>query len=119
MISRLLASRQRGKKYSIIIVAEGVATGNEIGDIISERTGFETRVTVLGHIQRGGSPSAYDRMLGSQMGAKAVDLLAEGIGGVMVGVQNNQMVAVDLAEALNTTHQVSLPLYELARSLSI
>ncbi|MBP2651677.1 MAG: pfk [Firmicutes bacterium] len=119
IVSRLLASQKRGKKYSIIIVAEGVAPGHKIGEIIQERTGFETRVTVLGHIQRGGSPSAYDRVLGSQMGAKAVDLLLSGVGGKMVGIQNNQMVAVDLEEALNKTHQLSLPLYELARSLSI
>jgi 6-phosphofructokinase 1 len=119
IVARLLASQKRGKKHSIIIVAEGVSTGHKIGTVISERTGFETRVTVLGHIQRGGSPSAYDRMLGSQMGAKAVDLLAEGASGKMVGIQNNQMVAVDLADALSQKHQLSLPLYELARSLSI
>lgn len=119
IVARLLAGQKRGKKSSIIIVAEGVSTGHEIGKIIQERTGFETRVTVLGHIQRGGSPSAYDRMLGSQMGAKAVDLLAEGISGVMVGIQNNQMVAVPIEKALGIEHQLSMPLYELARSLSI
>jgi len=119
IVGRLLSGQKRGKKHSIIIVAEGVSTGGKIGEIIRERTGFETRVTVLGHIQRGGSPSAYDRVLGSQLGAKAVDLLVEGISGKMVGIQNNEIVAVDLQEALGTKHQVSLPLYELARSLSI
>jgi 6-phosphofructokinase 1 len=119
IVFRLLQGQKRGKKHSIIIVAEGVSTGHTIGEIIKERTGFETRVTVLGHIQRGGSPSAADRLLGSQMGAKAVDLLMEGTAGVMVGIQNNQVVAVPFEEALSQPHRLSLSLYELARSLSI
>ncbi|EAX48827.1 6-phosphofructokinase [Thermosinus carboxydivorans Nor1] len=119
IISRLLQGQKRGKKHSIIIVAEGVATGNKIGEIIRERTGFETRVTVLGHIQRGGTPSAFDRVLGSRMGATAVDFLVEGKTGVMVAVQNNQMVAVPLEEAVSRPHSLPLSLYELAHSLSI
>lgn len=119
IVASLLQGKKRGKKHSIVVVAEGVGTGNEIGRIIREKTGFETRVTVLGHIQRGGSPSAMDRLLGSQMGAKAADLLALGQSGVVVGVQNNQMVAVPFEEALQQSHCLSLPLYELARSLSI
>lgn len=119
IVSRLLQGHKRGKKHSIIVVAEGVATGQKIGEIVQERTGFETRVTVLGHIQRGGSPSAFDRLLGSQMGAKAVDLLIEGRAGVMVGIQNNQMAAVPFEEALGQAHQLPSSLFELARSLSI
>jgi len=119
IVARLLRGQKRGKKHSIIIVAEGVSSGGKIGEIIREKTGFDTRVTVLGHIQRGGSPTACDRLLGSQMGAKAVDLLVEGQAGVMVGTQNNQMVAVPFAEALSQAHCLSLSLYELARSLSI
>lgn len=119
IVSRLRQGQKRGKKHSIIIVAEGVASGNKIGEIIREKTGLETRVTVLGHIQRGGSPSAYDRLLGSQMGAEAVDYLIEGKAGVMVGIQNNQMVAVPFEEALRQVHRLPLQLYELARSLSI
>jgi 6-phosphofructokinase 1 len=118
IVFRLNRGQQRGKRHSIIIVAEGVSHGHKIGAILQER-GFETRVTVLGHVQRGGSPSAADRLLGSQMGAKAVDLLMEGAAGVMVASQNNQMVAVPLEEALSKRHQLSLSLYELARSLSI
>jgi len=119
IIERLHQGAKRGKKHSIIIVAEGVARGSDVGRIIQERTGFETRVTVLGHIQRGGSPTAFDRALGSRMGAKAVDLLVEGKAGVMVGIQNNQMVAVPFEEALSQTHQLPLSLYELAHTLSI
>lgn len=117
--ARLLQGHKRGKKHSIIIVAEGVASGQTIGELIREKTGFETRVTVLGHIQRGGSPSAFDRMLGSQMGAKAVDLLLAGEVGVMVGCQHNQMVAVPFDQALSQPHRLPLDLYELGLSLSI
>lgn len=119
IVARLLQGQKRGKKHSIIIVAEGVCSGSKIGEIIRERTGAETRVTVLGHLQRGGAPSAFDRILASQMGAKAVDLLIEGQAGVMVGMQNNQIVAVPLAEALSQQHCLQLSLYELAYSLSI
>ncbi|MCF6094275.1 6-phosphofructokinase [Microaerobacter geothermalis] len=119
LCQRLIQGHKRGKKHSIIIVAEGVSSGSEIGNLIRERTGFETRVTVLGHIQRGGSPSAFDRLLGSRMGAEAVDLLLAGEAGVMVGIQNNHMIAVPFEEALSQTHQPSLDLYDLARTLSI
>jgi len=119
IIERLLASQKRGKKHSIIILAEGVGSGQEIGEIIREKTGFETRITVLGHIQRGGSPSAYDRMLGSQMGAKAVDLLVEGVSGVMLGIQNKKILPIPFNKALGKAHQLSMTLYDLVRSLSI
>lgn len=119
IVARLIQGQKRGKTHSIIIVAEGVSTGAHIGEVIKEKTNFETRVTVLGHLQRGGSPSAADRILGSRMGAAAVDFLLEGTAGVMVAQQNNQMVAVPFAEALKQAHQLPLDMYELARSLSI
>lgn len=119
IVERLKQGQKRGKKHSIIVVAEGVATGQTISEMIKDKTGLETRVTVLGHIQRGGSPSAADRLLGSRMGAKAVDLLLEGQKGVMVATQNTEMVAVPFSEALAQKHCLPLSLYELARSLSI
>jgi 6-phosphofructokinase 1 len=119
VIERLVQGYERGKKHSIIIVAEGVTNGSEIGEIVSKRTGFETRVTVLGHIQRGGSPTAFDRLLGSRMGAEAVKLLLQGKKGVMVSVQNNQMVPVPLKEVLNGKHLAQVSFHELARMLSI
>ncbi|GAB7388641.1 6-phosphofructokinase [Bacillaceae bacterium] len=119
IVDRLKKASERGKKHSIIIVAEGAGSAVEIGEQIKQRTGFETRVTVLGHIQRGGSPTAFDRMLASRMGAHAVDLLLRGEKGKMVGLQNNKLVAVPFAEALNKKHQPDLSIYELAKSLSI
>ncbi|HZK53320.1 MAG TPA: 6-phosphofructokinase [Desulfosporosinus sp.] len=119
IIIRLIQGKQRGKKYSIIVVAEGIASAYQVAKDINLRTGFETRVTVLGHIQRGGCPSAIDRMLGSQMGARSVDLLFDGQSGVMVGIQNNQIVDVPFEKALSQSHQLPLSLYYLAQSLAI
>src|SRR5699024_442842 len=78
VIDRLKRGHERGKKHSIIILAEGVGSGPDYGKRIEEATGLETRVTVLGHIQRGGSPTAADRVLASRLGAQAVDVLLEG-----------------------------------------
>lgn len=119
IIARLQAGQRRGKKHSIIIVAEGVGSGASFADVIKERTGAETRVTVLGHIQRGGSPTAFDRMLASRMGAAAVDLLLAGKKDRMVGIRNNQIVDFDFDEALAQKHNLDLSIYELARTLSI
>ena len=75
VVNRLKQAAESGKKHSIIIVAEGVGSGVEFAEKIKEKLSVETRVTVLGHVQRGGSPTAFDRVLASRMGAKAVDLL--------------------------------------------
>jgi 6-phosphofructokinase 1 len=119
IIARLKKGTKRGKRHSIIVVAEGVCQGSELANVILERTGLETRVTVLGHLQRGGSPSAKDRMMGSQMGAKAVDLLFENKQGVMVGVKCGQLIDTPFEEAAKDKHSIDLSIYELARSLSI
>ncbi|NGQ94863.1 6-phosphofructokinase [Brevibacillus sp. SYP-B805] len=119
IIERLHAGHRRGKKHSIIIVAEGVGSATSYAEQIKARTGWETRVTVLGHIQRGGSPTAFDRMLASRMGAAAVDLLLEGKKDRMVGIQNNRIVDIDFDEALAQKHQLDLSVYQLARTLSI
>ncbi|KAB8138237.1 6-phosphofructokinase [Gracilibacillus oryzae] len=119
VVAKLERGQERGKKHSIIILAEGVGNGVEYGKKIEEETKMETRVTVLGHIQRGGSPSGYDRVLASRLGAKAVDLLMEGVGGRMVGVQNNLVVDHDIIEILNTKHKVNMNMYELSNQLSI
>ncbi|MCH6268506.1 6-phosphofructokinase [Neobacillus citreus] len=119
VIDRIKQGHQRGKRHSIIVVAEGVGKGMQMGKEIQEKTGFETKVTILGHIQRGGSPSAYDRMMGSQMGALAVDLLTDGKQGVMVGLKNGQLTHTTFAEVEKVRHKIDLSIYELARSLSI
>ncbi|MEI4829583.1 6-phosphofructokinase [Bacillus sp. FJAT-53711] len=119
VIARLKRGSERGKKHSIIVVAEGVGSAIEIGKQIEEATQFDTRVTVLGHVQRGGSPSAMDRVLASRLGARAVELLLEGKGGRCVGIQNNQLVDHDIIEALAQKHQLDLDVYQLSKELSI
>ncbi|WP_100331828.1 6-phosphofructokinase [Bacillus xiapuensis] len=117
--SRLIKGHERGKKHSIIIVAEGVMGGNEFAQKLEEATNFDTRVSVLGHMQRGGSPTAVDRMLASRLGARAVELLIAGKGGRAVGIKRNQLVDYDLAEALALPHQLDLDIYRLSKELSI
>ncbi|PWK13874.1 6-phosphofructokinase [Tumebacillus permanentifrigoris] len=119
IVEKLKRGAARGKKHSLILVAEGAGKGFAIGEVIRELTGWDTRVTVLGHIQRGGSPTAFDRMLASKMGAKAVDLLLEGDQGKMIGVLGGKITATDITEALNTPRQPDMSLYELAGVLSI
>jgi 6-phosphofructokinase 1 len=119
IINRLKRGHERGKKHSIIIVAEGVGSGVEFGKRIEEATGFETRVTVLGHVQRGGSPTAFDRVLASRLGARAVELLLEGKGGRCVGIQNNKLVDHDIIEALAQKHTIEQKMYQLSKELSI
>lgn len=119
IIDRIEQGAKRGKKHSIIVVTEGVGKGPEISDLIKEKTGFDTKMTILGHLQRGGSPSAYDRMMSSQMGAKAVDLLVEGEKGLMIGLKNGNLIHKPFDKALEDKHTLDLSLYHLARSLSI
>lgn len=117
--AKLIRGHKRGKLHSIIIVAEGAASGLEIGRIIREKTGFETRVTILGHLQRGGTPTAFDRTIGSRMGAKAVELLMAGESNKMVGIVHGEIVTVDINCALEQQRTIDRDLYELASILAI
>ncbi|WP_040207670.1 6-phosphofructokinase [Neobacillus jeddahensis] len=117
--ARLLKGKERGKKHSIIVVAEGVCSGVEFAKQLQESTNFDTRVSVLGHIQRGGSPTAADRVLASRLGARAVELLIEGKGGRAVGIEKNQLVDYDIIEALQKKHTLDLDLFKLSKELSI
>lgn len=119
VVDRLIRGQERGKKHSIIVLAEGVGSGFEFGQKIQEATNLETRVTVLGYIQRGGSPTASDRVLASRLGAFAVELLREGKAGRMVGIENNQLVNYDFDEVFNKTASVELQMYDLSKILSI
>ncbi|UCZ52261.1 6-phosphofructokinase [Bacillus shivajii] len=119
VLARLKRGHDRGKKHSIIMVAEGVGSGVEIAKEIQERANLETRVTVLGHIQRGGSPTASDRVLASRLGAKAVELLLNGEAGKMVGIEKNELVSHDIDEALAREHVVDKDMYNLSKELSI
>ena len=109
-----------GKKHHIVVVAEGVSIkSSEIAKIITEKTGIESRATVLGHIQRGGSPTIRDRVMATRMGAKAVDLIDEGKSNRVVVVKNSEITDVDINEGLEMKKHVSKELYDLVRTLSI
>lgn len=119
MVDRLQKGRNRGKRHSIIIVAEGVMGGNELAGLIKEKADIETRVSVLGHIQRGGSPTARDRVLGSLFGARAVEVLLDGVGGRAIGMKNHQVVDYDMTEAFTAEHNADMSLYTLSKELAI
>lgn len=119
VVARLKRGHERGKKHSIIILAEGVGNGIEFGKRIEESSELETRVTVLGHIQRGGSPTGTDRVLASRLASKAVHLLREGKAGKMVGIQNNKLVHHDIMDVLKQKHQIDLSMHDLTCELSI
>ena len=116
---RLRSGHERGKKHSIIVVAEGVCSGYEFARQLKETTEFDTRVSVLGHIQRGGSPTVADRVLASRLGARAVELLIDGKGGRAVGIECNKLVDYDIIEALEKKHTLDLDLFKLSKELSI
>ena len=122
-IKRIENARSTGKKHFIIVVAEGVdkATGGveAISKKIQEATGIESRATILGHVQRGGSPTARDRILASRMGYRAVQLLKEGIGNRVVAISKEEIVDYDIVEALGMKKSVDLELYKMAMDISI
>lgn len=119
IITRLQRGAERGKRHSLIIVAEGAGNGFKIGEEIKRRTGFDTRITVLGHIQRGGSPSAEDAMLASRLGARAAELLYEGKSGLFVGLLHNEVVSQPLQNVLGQRKGIPRNLVELAELLAI
>ncbi|MEG2685058.1 MAG: 6-phosphofructokinase, partial [Erysipelotrichaceae bacterium] len=89
------------KRHAIVIISEKMTDVHDFAKKISQKTGFSGRATVLGHVQRGGSPTPIDRVLASRMGEKAVDLLMQGIGGQCVAIVDNQICAVPIEKALN------------------
>lgn len=119
VIARIREFQKTGKKHFIVLVAEGVGGTAEIAKKIEAETGVESRATILGHVQRGGSPTARDRIMASQMGSRAVDLLTQGIGNRVVGIRDNKIVDFDIFEALKMTKTIDMKDYELAHEISI
>ena len=119
IIEDIQESRKRGKKNYIIINAEGVGDSMNMAKRIEEATGMETRATILGHMQRGGSPTCKDRVYASIMGAKAVDLLLEGKTNRVVGYKHGEYVDFDIDEALGMTKGIPAYQYEIAKELAL
>ncbi|MEX0788024.1 MAG: 6-phosphofructokinase [Anaerolineales bacterium] len=110
----------RGKTHAIIVAAEGasVKAAHVSEQLNALKVGFDTRVTILGHVQRGGSPTAFDRMLATRMGVKAVEVLLSGTSGAMVGLSGREMVPIPLEEVAGRSRQANLDYYEMARVLA-
>lgn len=118
-ICKLLVERKnRGKLHSIIIVAEGAGDAKRLENYIKENTDIDVRATILGYIQRGGNASAFDRVLASRLGARAVELLAEEKSGRVVGLKNNEIIDMEIGEALSIKKEFKRELYVLAAELS-
>ena len=111
---------KRGKKSSIIVTVEGQKPGRayDLGDAIRKKSGLDAKVCVLGHQQRGGSPTANDRILASRMGAAAVETLLTGVCDVMIGIDGHQLVQVPLEIVTKTEKKQSLDYVNLANLLS-
>lgn len=119
IIKPIIEGRNRGKKHYVVIVAEGVGGAIEIAKQIEEKTGIEARATILGHIQRGGSPTVYDRVMASMMGAKATELLKNGIINRIVSLKDNKVVDIEINEALEMKKSIGEDLVELSKILAL
>ena len=118
LCDKLESSKKSGKTSSIVVVAEGAAKGNTLAAEIKKRTTMDTRTTVLGYIQRGGSPSASDVLLASRFGAHAIGLISKGIGGRVVGIKNNKIFDMDILEACSMKKEIDKELFSIAEILS-
>ncbi|KMJ60144.1 6-phosphofructokinase [Bacillus sp. LL01] len=119
VVGRIKSGQKRGKKHTIIVLAEGVSSGMDFAKLIEKETQLETRVSVLGHIQRGGTPTAFDRVLSSRLGGRAVELLMEGKAGRAVGMEKNQIVDYSFDEVFSMPHKIDESMYRLSQELSI
>lgn len=119
VISRIYEQKDTGKKHFIIIVAEGVGGVQDISNYIQHRTGIETRATILGHVQRGGSPTLRDRLMATAMGVEAVELLTKGIGNRVIASRDGKIVDYDITEALEMPREFDQHLYDIAMKVSI
>ena len=119
MIDDIMECKKRGKKNYIIINAEGVGDSINMAKRIEEATGIETRATILGHMQRGGSPTCKDRVYASVMGAKAVELLMDGKSNRVVGYRHGEFIDFDINEALSMKKEIPAHQYEISKTLAL
>ena len=122
VVAKIESTRHTGKEHFIIVVSEGYAanvmSSNEIARLIEQKTGIETRATILGHVQRGGSPTVRDRVEASLLGYYAVELLEKGIGNRVVGKKDDHVVDYDIQEALSMKKNIDMYLYNIANEIS-
>lgn len=114
VIQRIVNTQKTGKKHFIIVVAEGVGKVAELANYIENRLGIETRATILGHVQRGGSPTLRDRVVASEMGFRAVELLEKNLGNRVVAMKDGKIIDLDINEALDMQRVFDEDLYKIA-----
>lgn len=119
LINNIIRNKKRGKKHHIIINAESIGHSTSMARRIEAATGLETRATILGHMQRGGSPTCKDRVYASMMGAYAADLLAEGKTNRVVGYKDGEFTDFDINDALKMQKNISEYMYDVSRALSV
>lgn len=123
LLESLEKSRRSGKSSSLVVVAEGDKTGANVFELANyvetNLPQYDVRVSVLGHMQRGGAPSCFDRVLASRMGVKSVELLLDSQSNKMVGIQNNELVAVDLDNAVKEHHKISPEILRISDIMSV
>lgn len=119
IVEKMRIGRIKGRNHHIIIVAEGYGSAQEVADQIHEATGIDTRVTILGHIQRGGSPSAMDRVMATRMGYAAVRALMEGKANRVVVSDNNIVTDIDIEEGLAQSKDLNQCLFEAQQTVAI
>ena len=119
VIQRIVNTQKTGKKHFIIVVAEGVGKVAELANYIENRLGIETRATILGHVQRGGSPTLRDRVVASEMGFRAVELLEKNLGNRVVAMKDGKIIDLDINEALDMQRVFDVDLYKFAMTISI
>ncbi len=119
IVEKMRANRIRGRKHHIVIVAEGVGNAQDVADRIHTATGIDARVTILGHIQRGGSPTVRDRVMATRMGYHAVKILMEGASNRVVCSQNNSIVDYDIEEGLAMTKDLNQELFLVSQKVAV
>ena len=123
LINSLKDSKKNGKTSSIVVVAEGDKTGKNVFDLArqveEEFPKYEIRVSVLGHMQRGGSPSCFDRVLGTKMGVRAVESLIDGVSGKMIGIDNGKIISTSLKKAIKGETKIDPELIRVSRIMNI
>jgi 6-phosphofructokinase 1 len=115
----IVEGRNRGKKHYLVIVAEGVGGAVEIAEYIEAKTEITTRATILGYIQRGGTPTLTDRVMGSRFGAMAIQCLIEGKKNRIIAIKDNKLVDIDIIEALNMKKTIDNELITLSKILAL
>ena len=112
IVETLKESKAKGKSHALVVITEHITDVHELAKLVEAKTGFETRANVLGHMQRGGSPTARDRVLATRMGIKAVELLQEGKGGLCMSEVKGEIVGLPIEEVLGHKRKVNTGIYE-------